>query len=46
MLILIIVTLSILQSQFTERGFKEIENSEQNVVLLLFSFTLHFNTQG
>ena len=30
------VTLSILQSQFIEKGFKKAENSEQNVVLLLF----------
>ena len=35
------VTLSILQSQFIEKGFKKAENSEQNVVLLLFLFTLH-----
>ena len=28
-------TLSILQSQFIEKGFKKAENSEQNVVLLL-----------
>ena len=34
------VTLSILQSQFTEKGFKKTENSEQNVVLLLFLLTL------
>ena len=32
------VTLSILQSQFTEKGFKKAETSEQNVVLLLFLF--------
>ena len=31
--------LSILQSQFTEIGSKKTENSEQNVVLLLFLFT-------
>ena len=36
----VFVTLSILQSQFTEKGFKKTENSEQNVVLLLFSVTL------
>ena len=30
------VMLSILQSQFIEKGFKKAENSEQNVVLLLF----------
>ena len=36
----VFVTLSILQSQFTEKGFKKAENSEQNVVLLLFLFTL------
>ena len=35
-----IVVLSILQPQFTEKGFKKAENSEQNVVLLLFLFTL------
>ena len=34
------VTLSILQSQFIEKGFKKAENCEQNVVLLLFLFTL------
>ena len=34
------VTLSILQSQFIEKGFKKTENSEENVVLLLFLFTL------
>ena len=33
--------LSILQSQFTEKGFKKAKNSEQNVVLLLFLFTLN-----
>ena len=32
--------LSIFQSQFTEKGFKKAENSEQNGVLLLFLFTL------
>ena len=36
----VFVTLSILQSQFTEKGFKKTENSKQNVVLLLFLFTL------
>ena len=36
----VFVTLSILQSQFIEKGFKKAENSEQNVVLLLFLFTL------
>ena len=36
----VFVTLSILQSQFTEKGFKKAENSEQNVVLLLLLFTL------
>ena len=30
----------ILQSQFTEKGFTKAENSEQNVVSLLFLFTL------
>ena len=34
------VTLSFLPSQFTEKGFKKTENSEQNVVLLLLFFTL------
>ena len=34
------MTLSILQSQFIEKGFKKAENSKQNVVLLLFLFTL------
>ena len=36
----VFVTLSILQSQFSEIGFKKAENFEQNVVLLLFLFTL------
>ena len=36
--------LSILQSQFSEKGFKKAENSKQNVVLLLFLFTLQTNT--
>ena len=36
----VFVTLSILQSEFIEKGFKKAENSEQNVVLLLFLFTL------
>ena len=36
----VFVTLRILQSQFIEKGFKKTENSEQNVVLLLFLFTL------
>ena len=36
----VFVTLSILQSQFIEKGFKKAKNSEQNVVLLLFLFTL------
>ena len=36
----VFVTLSILQSQFTEKGLKKAENSEQNVVLLLFLFRL------
>ena len=35
----VFVTLSILQSEFIEKGFKKAENSEQNVVLLLFLFT-------
>ena len=38
--IYVFVTLSILQSQFIEKGFKKAENCEQNVVLLLFLFTL------
>ena len=29
----------VLQSHFIEKGFKKTENSEQNVVLLLFLFT-------
>ena len=29
-----------LQSRFIEKGFKKAENSEQNVALLLFLFTL------
>ena len=33
------IKLSILPSQFIEKGFKKAENSEQNVVLLLFLFT-------
>ena len=33
-------TPSFLQSQFTEKGFKKTEISEQNVLLLLFLFTL------
>ena len=36
----VFVMLSILQSQFIEKGFKKAKNFEQNVVLLLFSFTL------
>ena len=36
----VFVTLSILQSQFIETGFMKTENSEQSVVLLLFSFML------
>ena len=32
--------LSILQSQFIEKGLKKAKNSEQNVVILLFLFTL------
>ena len=36
----VFATPSFLQSQFTEKGFKKTENSEQNVVLLLFLFTL------
>jgi len=37
----VLVALSILQSQFTDKGFKKTEHSEQNVVLLLLSFTLY-----
>ena len=35
----------IIQSQFIEKGFQEDENSEQNVVLLLFLFTLDLQSQ-
>ena len=35
----VFVTLSILQSQFTEKGFQKTENYEQNEVLLLFLLT-------
>ena len=38
----VFVTLSILQSQYIEKGFQKAENSEQNVVLQLFLFTLEF----
>ena len=41
-LLFIIVMLSVLQSQFIEKGSKKTENFEQNVVLLLFLFTLDF----
>ena len=34
------VTLSIFQSQFTEKGFNKTDNFEHCVVLLLFLFTL------
>ena len=37
----VFVTLSIIQSQVIDKGFKKAENSEQNVVLLLFLFTLN-----
>ena len=37
----VFVMLSILQSQFTER-FQETQNSDRNVVLLLFLFTLDY----
>ena len=37
----VFVTLSIIQSQFIDQVFKKAENSEQNVVLLLFLFTLN-----
>ena len=36
----VFVTLSILQPQVIEKGFKKANNSEQNVVLLLLLFTL------
>ena len=36
----VFMMLSILQSQFTEKGFKKTENSAQNVVLLLFLYML------
>ena len=36
----VFVMLSILQSLFIEKGFKKTKKSEQNVVLLLFLFTL------
>ena len=36
----VFVTLSILQSQFIEKGVRKAEYSEQNVMLLLFLFTL------
>ena len=36
------LSFSILQSQFIEKGFKKAENYEQNVVLLLFVFTLDY----
>ena len=39
------VTLSILQFQFTEKGFKKTENSEHTVVLLLLLFILHNNNK-
>ena len=35
----VFVMLSILQSQFSEKGFKKTEYSEQNVMLLLLFFT-------
>ena len=41
-LLFIIVMLSVLQSQFIEKGSKKTENFEQNVVLLLFLFPLDF----
>ena len=40
-LFLFFVTLSIFQSQFTEKGFKKAENSEQNVVILSFLLALY-----
>ena len=36
----VFVMLSILRSQFTQKGFKKTENSAQNVVLLLFLYML------
>ena len=42
----VFVTLSILQPQFTEKGFKKTENSEQNVILLLLLFTLNCFNEG
>ena len=39
----VFMTLSILQPQSTEKGFKKASNFEQNVVLLLFLFTLDKN---
>ena len=41
----VFVTLNILQSQFSKRGFKKTENSEHSVVLLLFYFTLNKKKQ-
>ena len=41
----VFVTLSFLQSQFIETGFKKADNSEQNVELLLFLFTLNKNKE-
>ena len=38
--IYVFVMLNILQSQFIEKGLKKAENSEQNVVILLFLFAL------
>ena len=38
----VFVILSILQSQFIEKGFKKTKNSEQNVVLLLVFVTVVF----
>ena len=44
--VFVFVMLSILQSQFIEKGFKKAENYEQNVVLLLFLFTLDQNNDN
>ena len=40
------MTLSILQSQFTEKGFKKAKNYEQNVALMLILFTLNIFVKG
>ena len=40
------MTLGILQSRFTEKGFKTAKNYEQNVALLLILFTLNIFVKG